>query len=276
MLVYISVGFFVIGGVGALISSSCSRRSKMARLASTLSARFFPEKENVITEITANKMDFFTQYEHRFENVIAFSQTGTFVRVGDDTYYPDGNPKRKRQISLLSAELMLNHFPYLKIEPASHTTHTERYVPVRTNVEEIDKNYNIYLPPDTALNLSASMISFLKSYKGLYIELADNVFIMHNYKMLEPEEVQSFRFRALQLISDLEIAPKKTEEGAKNTATDAGTRAEAMVAALMAAHPRAAERSPKSSSGMLIFIVLIIIGGMTFFAYYFLKHIAMR
>lgn len=271
----ISVGLVVLGGVGALMAQLSSRQSRLSRFANSLGVRFYPEKENIITEITANKMDYFTQYVHRFENVLTFSQAGTFVRIGDDFFYPDGKPKNKQQVTLLSAELMMNHFPYLKIEPSSHATYTERYVPVRTNIEEIDKHYNIFLPPDTALNLSAAMSSFLRAQKGVYIELADNVCVMHTYKMLDPEEIQTFRFRAMQLISDLEIVPPKEAEKNKKGEVDAGTRAEAMVAALMASHARPAAKK-KTSSGVLIILILVIMGGMLFFAYYFLKHMVAR
>ena len=179
-----SVCLAVVGGVGALLVSLSSRKTKMGRFASSMGCRFVAEKENIITEITANKMDYFTQFIHRFENVITFPQAGTFIRVGDDIFYPEGKTNQIQHNTVLSAELMVNHFPYLKIEPSSNTTYTERYVPVRTNIAEIDKNYNIFLPPDATLNLSPAMCSFLKAQKGMYIESADNVCVMHCYKML--------------------------------------------------------------------------------------------
>lgn len=274
MLMIASVCLVMVGGLGALLASLSSRKAKMSHFASSMECRFVAQKENIITEITANKMDYFTQFVHRFENVITFPQAGTFIRVGDDFFYPENNSKQVYNYTLLSAELMVNHFPYLKIEPASKATHTERYVPVRTNIEEIDKNYNIFLPPDTALNLSPAMCSFLKAQKGMYIESADNVCIIHCYKVLLPEEIQPFRFRALQLISDLEIVPEKKEEQ-KTKTIDAGTRAEAMITALMASHGRPAQKK-KSSNGMLFLIILVIVGGMLFFAYYFLKHMVAR
>ena len=274
MLMFASIGLIVIGGIGALVVSASSRKTQMSRFASSMGCRFVDKKENIITEITANKMDFFTQFVHRFENVITFPQAGTFIRVGDDIFYPEGQSKQVSNYTLLSAELMVNHFPSLKIEPISNVTRTGRYVPVRTNIEEIDKNYNIFLPPDTALNLSPAMCSFLKAQKGMYIESADNVCIMHSYKVLLPEEIQPFRFRALQLISDLEIVPEKKEEQKEKT-IDAGTRAEAMITALMASHGRPVEKK-KSSNGMLFLIILVVGGGMLFFAYYFLKHMVAR
>ena len=276
MLMIASVCLFILGGVGALVAGSFSRKAKMSRFARTMGVRFAPEKENIITEITANKMDYFIQCVHRFENVLTFAQGGTYMRVGDDTYYPEGKPRQKQLCTLFSAELMINHFPSLKIEPASRATHTEQYVPVRTNIEEIDKNYNIFLPPDTALNLSPALSSLLKNQKDIYFESADNVCIMHCYKMLTPEEIQPFRFRALQVVSDLEIAPPKPTEEGKSAAVDAGTRAEAMVAAMMAAHARPAGKGTKSSGPMLLVIMMIGLAGMLAFAFYFLKHIAGR
>ena len=276
----LSIVLVIFGGMGALIASSSSRKSKMARLAQNMGVRFVPEKENIITEITANKMDYFTQFLHRFENVLTFAQGGTFMRVGDDIFYPEGKPKQKQHVTLFSTELMLNHFPTLKIEPVSHSTHTERYVQVRTNIEEIDKNYNIYLPPDTALNLSPALAMLLKTQRNIYFESVDNVCIMHGYKLLESDEIQPFRFRALQIVSDLEVKnaepEKKGAQPAANATADAGTRAEAMMAAMMASHAHPTEKKSKSSGAMVLVIMMVALGGMLAFAFYFLKHVMAR
>ena len=269
----LSVSLVVLGGLGAAVAASSSRKAKMARFARDMGARFVAEKENIITEITANKMDFFTQFVHRFSNVITFSKTDTFTRVGDDVFYPEGKPKQKANYTLISTELLMHSFPALKIEPASHLTHSERYVQVRTNIAEIDKYYNVYLPQDTALNLPPSLCSLLKTRQDVYLESADNVCLVHVYKQLTPDEVQLLRFRVGQIVSDLEIIPQKPQEDKKTPAvTDAGTRAEAMVAAMMASRARPADKSSKSSGGLLILIMMVVLGGMLFFAYYFLKN----
>jgi len=272
-----SIALVVLGGIGAIISSLSSRNAQMARFARTLGARFIPEKDNIITEITANKMDYFTQYIHYYKNVMTFSQGGTFMRIGDDVFYPDRKPKQKQEYTLFSAELMINHFPYLKIEPISHATHTQRYVQVRTNIEEIDKNYNIYLPKDTALNLPAALCSLLKNQQHIYFESADNVCVIHNYKLLCADEIQPFRFRALQVVTDLEIVPPPPEEPEKEAAPqDAGTRAEAIMAAMMAAHGDRPKAPSKSSGPTLLFIMILLLGVMLLVAYYFLTHMAVR
>ena len=266
--------FLILACTAGLVATARSRAAQIARMAKMNGCRYDREKDSVTTEQTAGRLEFFTQYFHQYQNVCTCSDNFAFIRVADDHIYKDDNPKTKpTPLTIFTAELKKRQFPALKISPITSPFAPSQYALMKTNIPQIDKHYRIHAPtPASALVLTPFLIGLLKTRTNIYLELNDNALVYHENAQMPLAQFQAFRFRALQILHELEnLIVRLDETNAVNTATlvpntpdPAEARAEAMMKALCspADYPNAS-KTPNGFRGIWIIVLLAVLLGIS-------------
>ena len=52
----------------------------------------------------------------------------------------------------------------------------------------------------------------LKTKNNIYLEIHDNALVYHEHTLIAPEDLEMFRFRAMQILSEFENIMEKMEE----------------------------------------------------------------
>lgn len=274
----------ILAGIAAAAAHSRTRSAQLARLAKLNGCAFVKEKETVTTPLSAQRLEFFTQFVHRFQNVFTYSDSKAYFRVADDNLHLDDNPKTALPITIFTAELREGQFPALKVAPLSLRMAPSQHALLKTNIPEIDGRYRLHAPtPASGILLTPLITGLLKTKNNMYLELNDNALVYHENTLIAPEDIETFRFRALQILTELEAITEKL--GPKNTtfispvaaaateeAGDAEKRAEAMLKALCA--PKNTDRQQGSrQSGLWIFIMLAALAGMSILSWLMLNRL---
>jgi len=276
MLTVITVILLITFGA-TLMAQACSRSAKLARIAKLNGARFDNDKETVTTLVTAEKLEFCVRFYHRFLHVFTYSDRLAFTRVADDEVYTEENPKTPAHIiSLFSAELKLQQFPTLKLVSRG-SAFEKSSLPA---CQEIDKEWNdafcFYAPePSAAKFLTPSLLRLLKHPEKVYLELYDNALIYHEYRLFEPEDVEMFRFRAMQVLTELAKSVRLQQQPADQAQETAAESAEQNADVILASLSGTAERPKGPSQGwrmMWLFGVLILFLGISFLSWFALNN----
>lgn len=263
MIIFFSVLFFT-AAIG-LIFSLNTRKAQLSRMANLLHMQFEPLRSNLTTEETSKRMEFFTRtFLHNFSNVFTFSDSRAFMRLADDQIRISEQDTAVTTLTVFSAELKKTIFPPLKITPKNSPFAKSAFPLVPTTLTQ----YALYTPhPQPEKILPAQILSFLKNHPNLYIEINDNAFIYHEHTLIAPENLQTFRLRAFQVLQELEHIPcaPQAKQTASTQKTDIGDQAQAMLTALTLSRPTT---QPKSKNWFLvgIFILLAAIIGISLLA----------
>ena len=255
----------------------------MARIAQLSGCQFDRYKETVTTQLTAGRLELFTKFFHQYRNVFTYTDHMAFIRIADDAVYKDDTPRSKpTEITLFTAELKKRQFPTLKVTPQKSLFAASQLGQFKTNVPAIDETYFCYAPQqDAGVLFTPLFTGLLKKNKNLYVELNENALIYHEHRLIEPEEIESFRFRAMQILSDFEAVMARMEARASNPSAEpapdenqqeASLRAEAMLKSLCA--PRSAGPvTAKPWRGVFAFALLLIFLGISFLSWFVLNRI---
>lgn len=266
ILFFIALFIFAFAGLLLLLNT---RTAKLENLAKTLNIRFDKDRENVTTEDTAWRLEFFTQYFHQYENVFTFANTTAFLRMADDKIFLEENAK-PLSLTLFTAEFKQKQFPAFKIVPVNSPFASSQYTLIKTNIKELDEKYRFHAPtPAAQAFLTPALISLLKNRSSIYLEVNDNALIYHEHTLCPVENIQIFRLRGLEIVQELEqtlnklndsTAGEKTIRLSKQQAQkSAADQAEAMLAALSIS--RQEIQSPKKSwlgVGLLALLLALI------------------
>lgn len=265
-----------------LIATARTRAAQIARMAKMNGCRYDREKDSVTTEQTAGRLEFFTLYFHQYQNVCTCSDNFAFIRVADDNIYKDDNPKTKPiHFTIFTAELKKRQFPALKIAPIDSPFAPSQYALMKTNIPQIDSRYRIHAPtPASALVLTPYIIGLLKTCNNIYLELNDNALVYHENAQMPLAQFQQFRFRALQLLHELEnlivrldeAGPASTATLTPNTKDPAEMRAEAMMKALCSTHSEAPSTEGNSFRGIWIIALLLVLLGISLLSWVALNN----
>lgn len=273
----------ILVGVAALVARSRTRSARLARLAKINGCAFVKEKETVTTPLSAGRLEFFTQFFHHFQNVFTYSDNKAYFRVADDNLYVDDNPKTEpRRITIFTAELREGQFPPLKAAPIASILAPSQYALMKTNIPVVDSRYRLHAPtPASGMLLTQFITGLLKTKNNLYLELNDNALIYHENTLIAPEEMEAFRFRAMQILGEFESLTSKFD-AQNSTKTvpltpiekkdEAEKRAEAMLQALCAPK-NMQDKQGSRQSGLWIFIMLAALAGMTILSYLMLNRL---
>lgn len=271
----------IAAGAAALAAASRTRHAKLARLARLNGCAFVKEKETVTTPLSAGRLEFFTLFFHHFQNVFTYSDHMAYIRVADDNLYMDDKPKTKPQcITIFTAELREGQFPALKAAPLDSQLAPSQHTLMKTNIPAVDSRYRIHAPtPASGLLLTPFITGLLKTKNNLYLELNDNALVYHENTLIAPEDMETFRFRAMQILSEFEnLITKLDEQKPSDTATltptpqdDAEKRAQTMLKALCT--PQTPAQTGSNRHGALwIFIMLAVLAGMTILSWLMLNR----
>lgn len=271
----------ILLALAGLIATTRTRGAKLARLAKLNGCAFVKEKETVTTPMSAGRLEFFTLFFHHFQNVFTYSDHMAYIRVADDGVYLDDNPKTApKPITIFTAELREGQIPALKAAPLESPYAPSQYALMKTNIPAVDSRYRIHAPsPASGLLLTPFITGLLKTKNDIYLEINDNALIYHEHSLIAPEDMEMFRFRAMQILSEFENILTKLEEKTEDTATlspkeqdDAEKRAQAMLKALCS--PSAPVEKPgKTWGGFWILIMLAALAGMTFLSWLMLNRL---
>lgn len=266
-----------------LIATARTRAAQIARMAKMNGCRYDREKDSVTTEQTAGRLEFFTLYFHQYQNVCTCSDNFAFIRVADDNIYKDDNPKTKPiHFTIFTAELKKRQFPALKIAPIDSPFAPSQYALMKTNIPQIDSRYRIHAPtPASALVLTPYIIGLLKTRNNIYLELNDNALVYHENAQMPLAQFQQFRFRALQLLHELEnvivrldeASPSSTATLVPNTKADpAELCAEAMIKALCSNRSEISTPENTGFRGIWIIVLLFVLVGISLLSWVALKN----
>ncbi len=240
-----------IGAAAGLAWVSNTRRAKLERLAKLIHQPFEEERDYITTEQTAKQLDFFTAYKsHTFKNVFTFTDSSAFMRLADDDLHLPANPPLS--VTLFSAELKHGGLPALKIAPTHSPLATARDI----KPFPLTAHYTLFTPePNKETILPKAILSLLQMHPNIYLEMNDNAFIYHEHTLIDPQELQTFRLRAIHLLQEILRATQKEKPTAPAAAQTTATQAEVMLAALTLPHPT--EPSGGSSWRKIGFIALL-------------------
>ena len=268
---------FAAAGTGLVISAR-TRSAQIARMARLNGCQYDREKDTVTTELTAGRLEFFTLYFHQYQHVCTSSDNLAFFRTADDLIYLNDNPKTKPvKYTIFTAELKTRQFPALKIAPLNSLFAPSQYALMKTNIPQVDAAYRIHAPsPASALVLTPYLIGLLKTRQNIYLELNDNALVYHENCLHPVHDLEIFRFRAMQILHELENVLVKlaaTDTTATATLTprptdEAEARAEAMLKALCAEKPNAEDSSSVGGfRGVWLFVLLVLLIGISLFSW---------
>lgn len=271
----------VFGAVGALCAYSCSRPPKLAALAKNYGCHFERHKNSVTTAVSAGKLELFIQFFHQFYNVFTFTTPTAFVRLADDFIFTDENPHTKPLVvTLFTAEMRRLQFPTLKITPAGSALGKSRYAPLKTNIPALEKRYHIYAPsPACQVLLTPFITGLLKENDSIYLEVNESALIYHEHTLLEPTQIDAFRFRAMKILNELETVLQSAAKAAnppENKTDEINTpeqnRAEALLASLAQTQPQNVPGPSKNFRLGWLIVVFALFLGITFFSWFALHH----
>ena len=271
----------VLGTTGLTVLAR-SRSAQLSRLARNSGCTFHKHKSSVTTQLTAGRLEFFTQFFHQYSNVFTYSDTFSFIRIADDTIYTDDKPKTKPiPITIFTAELKKRQFPLLKVAPLSSPFALSQYALMKTNIPTIDGHYRIHAPTAASGILFTPLITgLLKTRSQIYLELNENALVYHEHALIPVEDMELFRFRAMQILGELEGLMEKLEQTDAETATffasDEKTtpekRAEAMLRFGTAQEPTPTKNPIGSFRSVGFFVLLLILLGISFLSWFALNN----
>ena len=188
-----------------------SRSSQLAHIARMSGCSFDKHKNSVTTQLTAGRLEFFTQYFHQYQNVLTYSDNVAFIRIADDALYTDDKPKTKPlRITIFTAEMKKRQFPPLKAAPLNSPLARSQYALMKTNIPSIDARYRLHAPsPASGILLTPSITHLFKTQDGIYLELNENALVYHEHSLVEVQDIEKFRFRAMQILGELETLIEK-------------------------------------------------------------------
>ncbi len=257
-----------------------------ARIARANKGQFEKHKETVTTPFTAGRLDFFMFFFHQFRNVFTYMDKLAFIRLADDFIYKDENPKTKPlPITIFVAEIKKGDFLPVKIIPARSLFASSKQSVVKTNIPQIDSNYQIFTSPDASASLFTPIITgFLKTHPYVYLELSGNAFVYHEHTLIATSQIEAFRFRAMQLLQELASQVIKQEQissqvgGPSSTVQQQpvalGEGAAAALLQMASSRLEVAQRKDNFSFGALwsVLIMLGILGGFGFLSWWVVHH----
>ena len=209
------LSLIIAGCVVGLVATTRSRSAQLARIARGNGCAFDKRKTSVTTQLTAGRLEFFTQFFHQYDNVFTCSDNVAFIRWADDTIFTDDNPKTKPiPITIFTAELKKREFPLLKAAPISSPFARSQHMLMKTNIPAIDTVYQMHAPSAAScVVLTPMLIGLFKTQPHIYLELNDNALVYHEHRLIPVEEIEAFRFRALQILGELEKLVERMEKG---------------------------------------------------------------
>lgn len=274
----------IIAGAGVgFVFTLNTRSSKLAAFAKQNNLRFDKEKNSVTTALTAGRLEFFTKYFHQYQNVFTFADNLAFIRMADDFIYQDDNPKTKPTcVTIFTAELKKLQFPALKVVPHKSLFSGSQYTAMKTNIPSLDEAYTFHAPTtQSGLLFTKFITGILKTHKQIYLELNDNALIYHEHSQVPVEDISTFRFRAMQVLTEIENIllkmdkPETTENPEKKAPQteqdEAVLRAEAMLKALCSRDPVETKKT-SGFRGSWIFILMAILIGMSLLSWFLLNN----
>jgi len=181
-----------------------------------------------------------------------------------------------------TAELKKRHFPVLKIAPLQSPFALSQYALMKTNIPDIDGKYRIHTPsPAAGLFFTPSITSMLKTRPQIYLELNENALIYHEHTLVAVQDMEMFRFRAMQILGELESMMDKLEQNNPDTTTvirqtaddDTEKRVENLLHFASLGTSSTQERKPSSGLRAVgFFILMLLLLGISFGAFFVLRN----
>lgn len=275
---------FTVACITGAVVSFNTRTAQLARLARANGCLFDKRKDTVTTQLTAGRLEFFTQFFHQYRNVFTSSDNLAFLRIADDIIYTDDQPKTKPlPVTIFTAELKKRHFPLLKIAPLLSPFAPSQYALMKTNIPDIDNQYRIHAPsPAAGLFFTPFITNTLKTRPQIYLELNENALVYHEHSLVPVQELEMFRFRAMQILGELENLMDKLEQSNPDTTTvfssnehlDTEKRIENMLRFASSDGSAARPAGTRSSSlhAVVVLVLLLILVGISFLSWFALHN----
>lgn len=263
----------LLGCIWGIIATS-SRTNRLAQLARRQGYAFEKHKSHVLTEPSAQGLEFFTAFLHRYQNVLTYSDRMAFIRIADDTVRTDASASAKRfLITTFTAEFKNPSSQILKSVLTKSPFVTKRQDIIQTENLALDSRYNTYSSSkQTCQVLSAPCIAGLfKTQHKIYLEITENALVYHEHTLVPVAEIETFRWRGMQLLKELEAFCKKPTHPTLSTDTD--TAAEQIPILMLPTAGHISTGTTKSPLWRLIgiFVLLLFLVGLSSLLWFIMR-----
>lgn len=202
-------GLLFLSGGALLWSKLLCRAARLKQTAARLHGIFRQHKDELVTPVNAQKLEFFTQTNWRFTNVITCREPLAFTRMADCTAPKQSWQKQQAAVTVFTAERFDGGWPALKIMPKDGLFIPSRLKEVPVHHTQISAKYHILLSsPQAARLLSPAVQQLLLTHAYVYLEIYDNAFVYHEGRLLSPAQWEEMHLRANRFLTAL--APQQT------------------------------------------------------------------
>lgn len=251
-----------------------SRSSKLASLAQNYGCRFERRKNSVTTALCAGKLELFILFFHQFKNVFTFTTNTAFIRLADDFIFLNDDPKTKPiSLTLFTAEMRKIQFPPLKIVPVQSPLTKSKLSRFKINIPDLDARFHFYSQtPQAGKLFSPFIINLLREKETVYLETNEAALIYHEHALIDPKDIDAFRFHAMKILNEFETlvttAEAKPNQNSQEHPTE--TRAQALLQSFMGSRPT----NPPNQSLHIFWLIVVfaLFLGITFLSWFALHH----
>ncbi len=265
MISYLVVAVGLLAVLAGVVANT--RAARLKRMAHTLNLRYDKQVDSVLLPDSAAKALFFRRGLHQFYHVLTFWDASAFVRVCEDRIF--ASPLDKTPLytySLVAAELTRGNFTPFVLAPR-----TQGQAPATNLPPELAARYT--LSAQDGFTLPPVVIGFLKAHPACYVECTQTALLYCEFNTVPVDQIQPLRFRALELLKALsQKAPTApaVPAAAPHLLSEEELQAHVLLKLKAAPHPAA----QPAAGGRYIygFILLVLLSGMLFVAWYALHH----
>ena len=265
------IGVVLLLCAGAVILAN-TRTAQLKRMARTLNLRYDTQVDSVLLPDSSAKAQFFKRGLHQFYHVLTFQDADAFVRVCEDRIF--SSPLDKKPLAtytLVAAELTKDTFTPLVLTPR-----TPGQAPGTNLPPELAARYTLNAPQ--GFTLPPEVIGFLKAHPTCYVECTPTALLYCELNTVPVARLQPLRFRAMQLLKELAKKPQPAVQAAAAVPSTKlrDEELQAQVLLKLQSAPRTDTQTANDAKYIYGFILLILLGGMLFVAWYALHHWVVR
>ena len=268
-MIYLITAVILLALLSAIVSNT--RVARLKRMAHTLSLRYDKQVDSVLLPDSSDKVLFFKRGFHQFFHVLTFRESTAFVRVCEDRIFSSPIDKKPlHTYTLVTAELIKDTFPSFVLTP-----HTQNQEPSPNLPPELATRYTLDAPE--SFTLPPGVIAFLKAHPACYVECTQTALVYCEFGTVPVAQLQPLRLRAMQLLKELIKRAQtavSTVQAVAPTSQVTDAELQAQILLKLQSNPRGSVQTVEGTGGRYIygFILLVLLSGMLFVAWYALHH----
>lgn len=268
-MTYLVIAVIVLVVLAAGVAHT--RTAQLKRMAHTLNLHYDKQVDRVLLPDSSAKAQFFKRGLHQFYNVLTFREASAFMRVCEDRIFLSPLDKTPLHIySLVTAELTKGSFT-----PFVLTPRTPDQTPGTNLPPELAARYTFMAPE--GFTLPVAIIGFLNAHPACYVECTNTALIYCEFNIVCVAKLQPLRLRALELLKELAKKPTPAQQATLPAAKLTAAELQAQILLKLQSMPHTTASSTAVSGRFVYgFVLLFLLSGMLFIAWYALHHWVVR